>query len=289
MLEQRWYREVRAADDSKFQICGYAARYGTVAHLQDFDETIEQGAFDDSVRSMADVKMLLNHDANIVLGRVGNGTLTLETDNIGLRFVCQLDPANQQHRNIYASIKRGDMDECSFAFNVPEGGQTFTARSGVPLRTLKKVKLMDCSVVTYPAYTEGTSVVARAYFDAEARSAVCAALGRPLKAPQNLVDLDQVRKMVAQWTDQENRRRAVAMGAVIKRDMEKLGFEVADDLVYINKAIMLAERDGQDTTTLKELWDETYNKNRKHLIPADIIAHVSDDGNEDGYEKLYGK
>src|SRR5260370_25458196 len=145
MYEQR-NSEVRAVDDSKFQIAGYAAKYGTVAQLGDFDETIEQAAFSDSVHGMDEVKCLLNHDANIVLGRTSNGTLTLEADNIGLRFTCQLDQTNQQHKNIYASIKRGDISECSFAFTVPKDGQTFTARGGdVPLRTLRKVNLLDTS------------------------------------------------------------------------------------------------------------------------------------------------
>jgi HK97 family phage prohead protease len=259
MIEQR-YSEVRAVDDSKFQIAGYAAKYGTIAQLGDFDETIEQGAFEDSVRSMADVKCLLNHDANVVLGRVGNGTLTLEADSIGLRFVCQLDQQNAQHKNIYASIKRGDISECSFAFTVPKDGQTFTTSSGVPLRTLRKVNLLDVSAVTYPAYREGTSVAARTYFDAEARSALGTALGRPLKAPAALVDLNVVRRMVGQWQDAENRKRAAQLGQRIATDAQKRKNELYHDLMNVCNAIEHAEAMGEDATALKELWDEIYAK-----------------------------
>src|SRR5579859_139915 len=239
-IEQR-YSQVRAADNGEFKIAGYAARYNTVAHLLDFDETIEPGAFENSVRSMDDVKCLLNHDASIVLGRVGNGTLQLEADSIGLRFVCQLDQQNQQHRNIYASIKRGDIDECSFAFTVPAGGQRFENRNGdVPLRTLSKVNLLDVSAVTYPAYKEGTSVAARTYFDAEARSALSAAIGRPLKNPVALVDLDVVRRMVGQWTDAENRRKCEEIGKQLKAEAWKRHCAIDEDLINIQRAADLA-------------------------------------------------
>jgi len=241
MIEQR-YSEVRATDDGKFQIVGYAAKYGTVAHLMDFDETIEQGAFEDSVRSMDDVKCLLNHDASIVLGRVGNSTLQLEADSIGLRFVCQLNRESEQHKNVYAAIKRGDISECSFAFTVPAGGQRFENRNGdVPLRTLSKVKLLDVSAVTYPAYTEGTSVVARTYFDAEARSALGTALGRPLKAPANLMDLNYVRRLVGQWIDEDNRARAAKVTQQLKADHWQRFNAVQEDISNLERCVEIAQ------------------------------------------------
>ena len=33
---------------------------------------------------------------------------------------------------------------------------------------------------------------------------------------------------------------------------------------------MDAERAGEDATSLKDLWDETYRANVKHLIPAEM-------------------
>jgi HK97 family phage prohead protease len=116
------------------------------------------------------VKCLFNHDANIVLGRTSNQTLKLSDSPEGLNFRCQLDENQQSHRDLYASIKRGDVDECSFAFNVDdedgdgdswedaqdERGQRYK------LRTLRSVNLFDVSAVTNPAYGNGaTSVSAR--------------------------------------------------------------------------------------------------------------------------------
>jgi uncharacterized protein len=262
MKEQR-YSEVRAVSDGEFKIEGYAARYGTVAQLGDFDETIMPGAFDGC--EDADVKCLLNHDASVVLGRTTSGTLKLEADSIGLRFECQLNRDSEQHRNVYAAIKRGDINECSFAFTVPAGGQELDRSGDVPLRKLRKVNLLDVSAVTYPAYKEGTHVNARTYFDAEARSALGTVLGKPLRAPQNLVDLDDVRKRVDLW----NRQRAAQFGAIIEADEKRFGMQVASDLVTLNRAIVLAQRNGEDPTTLEELWSDTYIANKKHLAPME--------------------
>lgn len=88
-------------------------------------------------------------------------------DERGLKFAVRLNPASQSHRDIYASVQRGDISECSFAFMVNDGdddfdqakderGQTFIRR------TIKQCQLLDVSVVTYPAYDNGaTSVQAR--------------------------------------------------------------------------------------------------------------------------------
>jgi len=151
--------------------------------------------------------MPLNHDPNVILGRTKSGTLKLEADNFGLRFVCQLNKDSAQHRDIYSAIRRGDISEMSFAFTVPEGGQRFEQRpNAVPLRRLSKVNLNDVSPVVYPAYKEGTSVFARHFFDSEARSALGAALGKPIVAPQSIdeaVDMLRLRWRVLRATEQE--------------------------------------------------------------------------------------
>src|SRR5215470_2687154 len=115
MIETRYTREFRAASASEFKIYGYAARYSVKADIGDFDETLERGCFDRSLdRDENDIKCLLNHDTNSVLGTRRNGTLKLATDERGLRFECQLNPDSEQHRNTYASVQRGDLNECSF-------------------------------------------------------------------------------------------------------------------------------------------------------------------------------
>jgi HK97 family phage prohead protease len=57
-------------------------------------------------------------------------------------------------------IKRGDVDQCSFGFNILDEDLEELA-SGAYRWRLKEVDLHEISVVTFPAY-ENTSVQARA-------------------------------------------------------------------------------------------------------------------------------
>lgn len=168
-------RETRTAlagsirtDESKFQISGIAAAYNTLSqNLGGFKEKIAPGAFARSLREKADVKCLLNHDPSLLLGRTKSGTLVLSDSPQGLRFVCQLDRTNSDHVNTYSAVKRGDFSECSFAFTVPAGGDSWDDSDKPDLavyaiRTLRDVNLMDVSCVAYPAYAQGTSASARA-------------------------------------------------------------------------------------------------------------------------------
>jgi HK97 family phage prohead protease len=163
--------ELRADGGAKFELSGYAASFNTLSRdLGGFRERIAPGAFKRSLAAGTDVKCLFNHDANVVLGRVGNKTLAVSEDARGLKFTCQLNPASQQHRDIYESVKRGDVSQCSFAFQVrsaeDEDWDEDKDERGVrfPRRTIRNCDLLDVSAVTYPAYSENnaTSVQARA-------------------------------------------------------------------------------------------------------------------------------
>ena len=81
------------------------------------------------------------HDENQVLGRTLNKTLTLTDTLDGLNFVCALNKDSQAHRDLYASVKRGDLSECSFAFIVDgDDGEDFSSpdTNGVLTRTIKR-------------------------------------------------------------------------------------------------------------------------------------------------------
>jgi len=174
--------EMRAeSQGDEMALVGYAALFNNESKdLGGFRETVAPGAFKRSLAEKADVKALFNHNANSILGRVKNGTLVLAEDERGLHFRVQLNKDSQAHRDLHASVKRGDIDECSFAFTVPEGGQEWSERQDetnkdwFAARKLTDVNLMDVSAVTYPAY-DNTSVAARCFPDgvvAEVRAAV---------------------------------------------------------------------------------------------------------------------
>ena len=191
--------EVRAAED--FCLEGIAAGYGTTAVIGGaYRETVASGAFTQSLRDNVDVRCLLNHSADMVLGRSKYGTLKLTDTAKGLAFRCQLDRNNSQHRDVYAQVQRGDLDACSFAFYVPDGGDTWDySNKALPLRTLRNVKLVDVSIVTFPAYSDGTSVDARHAKDwDEARRVRCREQGEKI--------------------DADNRRRCRELGELIAKN-----------------------------------------------------------------------
>ena len=157
--------ELRAAT-AAFEVAGRAASYNQLSNdLGGFKEKLLPGVFSRSLASNEqDVKCLVNHDSNQVLGRRANKTLTLSDTPEGLNFTCKLNKDSQAHRDLYASVKRGDLSECSFAFIVDgDDGQSFSDKNGQVIRTIKRAKLLDVSVVASPAYGNGaTTVDARA-------------------------------------------------------------------------------------------------------------------------------
>lgn len=156
--------ETRATESGKERrLTGYAARYGVVSNpipggkSGSFRERILPGAFDGVVDS-PDTVMTMNHDQNILLGRVGARTLKLSTDSKGLKFDVLL-PNSSWGQNAYEAVKRGDLKGCSFAFADVE--DSWDKEDGFLIRTIKKFrKLFDVAVVTTPAYA-GTSISAR--------------------------------------------------------------------------------------------------------------------------------
>ena len=61
--------------------------------------------------------------------------------------------------NLYARVQRGDVDQCSFGFDILS--EDYDVRDDGSVHwTIKKVKLYEVSVCTFPAYEE-TNVQAR--------------------------------------------------------------------------------------------------------------------------------
>ena len=142
--------EVRDADGDEMILEGYAAVYNSETDLGPFREVIRPGAFDDVMDN--DVRALINHDPNLVLGRTTNGTLELSSDERGLKYRVKLG-GQSYARDFYESVKRGDISQSSFAFTIDK--QSWNEERTV--RSVDKVRqLLDVSPVTYPAYAAAT-------------------------------------------------------------------------------------------------------------------------------------
>ena len=67
-----------------------------------------------------------------------------------MRVEADLDPTNPDAARIISAMKRGDLNQMSFAFRTIKDNWS-DDRS---VRELKEVQLFDVSVVTFPAYEE---------------------------------------------------------------------------------------------------------------------------------------
>jgi uncharacterized protein len=150
--------EVREDGDG-MTLSGYAAKFNEPSEPLPFIERIKPGAFKRSINSRNDIKLLWNHNTDMVLGSTRAGTLTLKEDEVGLRVMALL-PDTSFGRDARVSIARGDVTGFSFGFTVPAGGDSWSSDGSE--RTLKSVRLMEVSTgVAFPAYpsTNGTAQV----------------------------------------------------------------------------------------------------------------------------------
>jgi HK97 family phage prohead protease len=163
-IERRFFNgELRAqgeGDDRR--IIGYAAVFNSLSEdLGGWKEMIEPGAFTDTIL-VDDVRGLYNHQPTMVLGRNRAGTLILVEDEVGLRYEI-IPPDTSYARDLLVSIDRGDVNQSSFGFAVPRGGDVWidpTESQPFPIRKVRKAKLFDVSPATFPAYPV-TSVAVR--------------------------------------------------------------------------------------------------------------------------------
>lgn len=151
--------QTRADEQSdKKVIEGYFAVFNSQTELfPGAFEEISPGAFDNTLSN--DVRALINHDTAFVLGRNKSNTLDLKVDNRGLWGSIVINENDSDAVNLYERVKRGDVDQCSFGFNILSEETDFKEDGSVKW-TIKEIDLHEVSVVTFPAYSD-TSVQAR--------------------------------------------------------------------------------------------------------------------------------
>lgn len=127
-----------------------------------FNERIRRGAADKSAAE-ADVVFVLDHGdsgSGMPIARTRPGTLTLESDAVGLRaLIPELDKIrNPDARYMESVMEDGSADQMSFAFRATrqEWNDDYTER------TITEVKLYDVSLVTFPANDQTSAVLRKA-------------------------------------------------------------------------------------------------------------------------------
>ena len=162
-VEQRYVDvaeiEVRAgAAGDGMAFTGMAAMYNARSEdLGGFTETIAPGAFSRSLKSRNEIRMYVNHNADMVLASRRAGTLRLTDTERGLRVEADL-PDTSYARDLSALMKSNVVSSMSFGFSVPAKGDSWNAAGNE--RELRDVRLHEVSVVTgFPAYPQTTAHV----------------------------------------------------------------------------------------------------------------------------------
>ena len=145
-------------DGEEKRIEGYFAVFNSVYEITpDMTESVAEGAFSNTLDG--DVRALIDHETMYVLGRNQAGTLELREDDKGLWGSILINPNDQDAMNLYSRVERGDVNQCSFGFEILSEETDFRDDGTVHF-TITEVRLHEVSVCTFPAYAE-TSVQAR--------------------------------------------------------------------------------------------------------------------------------
>lgn len=136
----RIYTEIKGiGEDGTFT--GIASMYG-VSDLE--GDIIEKGAFTKTIRENPEVPVLWQHDEEEVIGL---GTVAEKGNKIEISGKLDLeDPVAQ---NAYRKIKSGLVKGLSIGFMAVK--KTFGEENGQFIRRLQEIKLMEVSIVTFPA------------------------------------------------------------------------------------------------------------------------------------------
>ena len=149
-MQRRLFSEpvqIRANADGTVGARGYAAVFDSEAH----GEVIRASAFNRTLAQRDNIRLLVNHEG-VPLATTKSGTLTVGVDDHGLWWDApSLDVTNPRVQELVSALRRGDIDQCSFA------GYFTDVRRTNGIDEVFEVKATDVSVVTYPWYEETTA------------------------------------------------------------------------------------------------------------------------------------
>lgn len=188
--------EVREQPDKDtVTFTGYAtvfnADYSVYDNFGEFTERIAPGAFSRTLNENPDVILNVNHGmggTGLPLARTKSGTLKLTQDKVGLRVQAELDRSDPDVQAILPKMRRGDLDEMSFAFRVPAGGSQWS--EDYSDRTITEVNLSrgDVSIVSFGANPTTVAALRAALADEDVRAQLFAELDERVLTTASLDD-----------------------------------------------------------------------------------------------------
>lgn len=163
-------REYRAmpvlSQGEEYRAVGYATTFSDPYLLfrdgdTEYFEEVAPNAIDEKT-DMSDVIMQFDHEG-MVFARMSNGTLSIATDEHGLKVEADLS-RTADARNMFENISAGMVNSMSWAFSVD--GQKYDKDTHT--RSITHIrKIYDVSAVSLPANPNTEIMVARSYIDGE--------------------------------------------------------------------------------------------------------------------------
>lgn len=150
------YRSLEENEDSRI-VEGYALVFNSESEDMGFIEVIDRSSITQELVNNCDVFAKFNHDDDKILARSRNGvgSLQLTVDERGLKYHFEA-PNNELGNSLLEYLKRGDINQSSFAFAISDepDAQEWRKEGGKVYRTIRKIAyIFDVSPVWTPAYT----------------------------------------------------------------------------------------------------------------------------------------
>ena len=164
-----------AQGNGKWQVLGTAVRYGVVGHFGFWGAMrLEAGSVIEAPgkhRKYRDVLGLYAHNSDLVLGRVGSGTLSLAYGEEEITYSLRLNPQDSLAADVWARLVRGDINSASIGF-IPVEGDWVEAEDNsldadpdneegeIEVFAITKAELVEVSLVAQGAFAGATSAPA---------------------------------------------------------------------------------------------------------------------------------
>ncbi|HCD18957.1 HK97 family phage prohead protease [Macrococcoides caseolyticum subsp. caseolyticum] len=131
-----------------------------------YTEVIKRNALDGL--KLNDTRLLVSHDMNRIPLAKSPKTMDIWTDDVGMHFRAKL-PDTEEARSVYTAVKRGDLTGMSFGFTCNKDGSHYDVNTRT--RIINKIdKVLEFSVVNYPAYQEASVEARQQIQDAELKA-----------------------------------------------------------------------------------------------------------------------
>lgn len=220
-------------DQERVKLLGCASvvekKYRMFDMFGEYDEVVDQRAFNGTLARNPDVAYLTNH-RGLTMARTTNQTLLLAADSKGLQTEAYVNPKRSDVNDLVTAIEDGDVTEMSFAFQILDGewNEDFTE-----FRILEvELDRGDVSAVNYGA-NPYTNVAARQTelmqdlrrLPAGAKREAVLRMSSELAAPEETSTVEELRAEAAPTVEEARASVGEVFGAsieMLKREFDAL-------------------------------------------------------------------